>query len=123
MKDNKKIQELQLLEQSLQNFLIQKQQFQAQLMESENALQEIKNTKDKVYKILGSTIIETNKENLEKELNEKIKISNLRIKSLEKQETELKEKTEKLQQEVLKSIENANQNKWDYSFFGTNTYR
>lgn len=105
MNNNKKIQELQLLEQNMQNFLMQKQTFQAQLMEAENAQQELKKSEDKVYKIIGSTIIETNKKNLEKELEEKTKLLNLRIKNLEKQEKDLKEKQEKAQQEVLKSLE------------------
>lgn len=104
MAQEREIQELQMLEHNMQQFLMQKQQFQAQLIESENALIEIEKSKDKVYKILGATIIEANKENIKKELEEKIKLMNLRIKSLEKQESAIKEKLEKTQKEVLKKI-------------------
>ncbi len=41
-----KISQLQLFEQSLQNVLIQKQQFQAQLLEIESALKEIETAKE-----------------------------------------------------------------------------
>ncbi len=99
-----KLRELQMTEQNLQSFLIQKQNFQAQLMEAENALEELKKSRDKVYKIIGSTIIETNRQALEKETEEKVKMLNIRLKSLEKQESQLKDKSKKLQDEVLKSV-------------------
>lgn len=106
----KEIQELQILEQNLQNILMQKQAFQSQLLESENALEEINKSKDKVYKIVGATVIESKKEILTSELDERINLLNLRIKSIEKQEKQLKEKLEKLQKEVLKNLENGQQN-------------
>lgn len=107
MKQEEQIRELQLLEQNLQNFLIQKQTFQQQLIETENAISEIKKAKDKVYKIIGATIVESSKKELQIELEERLNLLNLRIKSLEKQETQIKEKAEKTQQEVLKSMQSG----------------
>ena len=82
----KKIQQLQLLEQNLQNIIMQKQSFQMQLMENENALSELDKTKKDVYKIVGTIMINANKEDLKKELKEQKEILDVRIRSLEKQE-------------------------------------
>ena len=98
-----KISQLQLFEQSLQNLLIQKQQFQLQLAEIDSALKELETT-DKTYKIVGNIMVLAKKEDLKKDLNEKKEVIELRIKSMEKQEIQIKEKTSKLQEEVLKKI-------------------
>ena len=102
MQDNKKIQEMQILEQSLQNILLQKQAFQMELSENETALNEIKNSSDDVFKIIGQLMIKSKKENIEKDLSEKEKILNLRLKNLEKQEQQLNSQLEKLREEILK---------------------
>lgn len=99
-----KIQQLQLLEQSMQNFLVQKQQFQAQLMEIESALGELDKT-DKAYKIVGNIMVASDKEELKKDLNSKKETVELRIKSLDKQESQMKEKATSMQQEVMKELE------------------
>lgn len=98
--DQEKIKQLQMFEQSLQNLLIQKQQIQIQLIEIESALKEIETTSN-AYKIVGNIIVESEKDNLKKELLEKKELYEMRIKSLEKQEKQIKEKTERLQKEVL----------------------
>jgi len=99
-----KISQLQILEQNLQNVLLQKQAFQMELNETENAAEEISKTKEDVYKLLGQIMLKVPKENIEKELIRKKDILNLRLKSLEKQESQFKKETEKLRQEVLKKI-------------------
>lgn len=99
-----KILELQMLEQTAQNILMQKQTFQTQILEIDNALKELKQTKEKPYKIIGTVMIQTNKEKLEKDLNEKKQTFTLRIKTLEKQEAQLKKNSEELQKEILKKM-------------------
>lgn len=99
----KKIGQLQMIEQSLQTFMMQKQQFQSQLVEIESALSEIKNT-DKAYKIVGNIMIDADKEELEKDLKEKKEKVELRIQTLEKQERNLKEKASSTQAEVMKQL-------------------
>lgn len=99
-----KIGQLQLMEQNLQNFLAQKQNFQTQLFEIENALKELEKTKDKVYKIAGTVMIASKKEDLIKELEEKKSVVELRIKTLEKQEKTIKEKANQMQTEVMSSL-------------------
>lgn len=98
-----KINKLSAMEQSLQQFLIQKQQFQAQLMEFTSALDELDKT-DKAYRIVGNVMVSADREVLKKDLSQKKEIIELRIKSLEKQEEKTREKTQELQSEVMKEI-------------------
>lgn len=95
-----KIAQLQLLEQNMQTFLAQRQQFQMQLSELDSALENIKGS-NKTYKIIANIMIDADKDSLEKELKQKKEIVELRIKNLEKQEEKIREKSEKLQKEVL----------------------
>ncbi|MBL7054896.1 prefoldin subunit beta [Candidatus Woesearchaeota archaeon] len=98
-----KINQLQLFEQSMQNLLMQKQQFQLQIAETDSALKELETT-DKSYKIVGNIMVLTKKEDLKKDLKEKKEIVGLRVKSLEKQEMQIKEKSSTLQEEILKKM-------------------
>ena len=98
-----KIGQLQMFEQSLQNFLGQKQQFQVQLVEVESALGELENT-DKAYKIIGNIMVESDKSELKADLQSKKEMLELRIKTMEKQESQVREKASKLQSEILKKI-------------------
>lgn len=100
----KKIQQLQLIEQNLQNIIMQKQAFQMQFIENENAISELEKTKRDAYKIIGTIMVSVNKEDLKKELKEQKEILEVRIKSLEKQEKTFQEKAEELQKEVMKDI-------------------
>lgn len=100
-----KISQLQMLEHSLNNFASQRQNFQSQVLEIDNALAEMQNCKGKVYKITGNIMFESEKDSLSKELKEKKDILDIRIKSLEKQETALEEKAKKLQAEVMEELD------------------
>jgi len=98
-----KINQLQLIEQGMQNFLAQKQQFQMQLVEIDSALNELEKT-EKAYKIVGNIMVSSDKEELKKDLKEKKKIYELRVKSLEKQENNMKEKASAVQAEVMSEL-------------------
>jgi len=98
-----KISQLQILEQNLQNFLMQKQQFQSQLIEIDSAINELVDAK-KSYKIIGNIMVDANKEVLSEDLKKKKKIVELRIKSLEKEEESIKEKAKRLQNEVISKL-------------------
>lgn len=99
-----KIQQLQIFEQNLQNLLLQKQAFQFESNETENALEEVRKTKEDIYKLIGQVMLKASKQDIEKELSQKKDILNLRIKTIERQETRLKEETEKLREDVLKKL-------------------
>ena len=98
-----KIGQLQMFEQSLQTFLGQKQQFQVQLVEVESALGELEST-NKAYKIIGNIMVENDKNELKADLQSKKEMLELRIKTMEKQESQVRERASKLQFEILKKI-------------------
>ena len=99
----KKINQLQMMEQSLQALLMQKQQFQLQQVELESALKELENVNE-AYKIIGNIMVLSKKDDIKEDLNSKMEIAGLRIKNLEKQENQFREKASKLQNEVLKDL-------------------
>ena len=98
-----KIRQLQIIEQALQQLLIQKQTFQLQMMEIESALKELDGSGE-AYKIIGNIMVLTKREELDKELKEKKETLELRISSLEKQETKTREKAASLQKDILSVI-------------------
>ncbi|MBI5797905.1 prefoldin subunit beta [Candidatus Woesearchaeota archaeon] len=98
-----KISQLQMFEQSLQSFLGQKQQFQVQLVEIESALNELEST-EKAYKIVGNIMVESDKKELKADMLSKKEMLELRIKTMERQESQVREKASKLQSEILKKI-------------------
>lgn len=99
-----KIAELQMFEQTMQNILMQKQTIQSQLLEIENAISELEKTKQQPFKIIGTVMVAVNKEDLEKDLKEKKDMFELRIKKLEKEEDQFKDKAEELQKDLLKKF-------------------
>jgi len=99
-KENK-IQEMQILEQSLQNLLMQKQAFQMELTETQSALREIEKSGDEIFKVVGQLMIKTEKSAVKDELANKEKILNLRIKTLEKQEDTFSKKLEEIRKQML----------------------
>ena len=106
----KKIQELQVLEQNIQNLLMQKQAIQIELTEIENALSDLKKSGDEVYKIVGGILVRSNKSDISSDLEEKKKILVLRISSIEKQEKIFDEKAEKFKKEITAFVSES-QNK------------
>lgn len=102
---DKKIQELQILEQNLQNILMQKQAFQMELSETVSAIKEVENTKEGVYKIIGSLMVKKDSKEVLEDLRNKEKLLDTRLKNLEKQEEKFLEKTNELREEVMNSLE------------------
>ncbi len=102
---NKTIEESQILEQHLGEFLAQKQTIQIELQEILNALEELEKTNDEVYKILGNVMIKSDKSVLSKELEERKKLMQLRISSIEKQEKIVEEKIFRLKDKIRDLIE------------------
>ena len=99
-----KIQELQIIEQSLQNVLMQKQAIQFELNESLEALEELGNSKGDVYKVVGQIMIKSKKEDLKKDLDGKREVAELKLKNFDRQESSLKEKLTKLRSEVMSRL-------------------
>jgi len=100
----KKIQELQILEQTIQNILMQRQAFLLELNETNLALEELKTADKEVYKIIGQVMFKASKEELEKDLKSKKEILELRGRNLEKQESSFKGEMLKLREEIMRNI-------------------
>ncbi|MBR9693117.1 hypothetical protein GOV07_04280 [Candidatus Woesearchaeota archaeon] len=98
-----KIQKLQLLEENLHALLAQKQQVQAQLMEVESAKGAL-DGKDSGYQIVGNIMVEQTAKDLNKDLDERMERSKVRLAALEKQEADVKKKAESIQKDVMESM-------------------
>ena len=101
MNKENKMQEIQILEQSIQNLFMQKQAFQMELAEIQSALKELEKSGEEVFKIIGQLMIRTDKSAMRKELVDKEKMLILRINSFEKQESIFIKKLESLRKEIL----------------------
>lgn len=101
--ENQKLQEMQFLEHNLQNLLLQKQSFQMELSEINSALKELENSGDETFKIIGQLMIKAEKPKILKELAEKQKILNLRIKTIQGQENSLAKQLDFFRKELLQS--------------------
>ena len=97
------IKQLQSIEQNMQNIMMQKQAFQAQLIEVESALSELEKAKT-AYKIVGNIMVSADREELKKDLTEKKEMAEVRINTLEKQEDKMREQASKLQNDVLEKL-------------------
>ena len=96
----KKIQEIQVIEQNLYNLLLQKQAFQMEISETQAAKKEIEKSED-IFKMVGNLMIKADKKKIKEELSNKEKLLDMRIKSIEKQESSLTEKRNSLRKEVF----------------------
>jgi prefoldin beta subunit len=99
-----KVEELKVIEGSLQNILMQKQSFQMEMNEIDNAKSELKTSDDEVYKIISGVMLKSDKKVVEKELDDKKKILNGKIEALEKQESLLGKSSEKLRKEIDEAV-------------------
>lgn len=101
--DEQKIQEIQILEQTLQNLFLQKQAFQMELSETESALQALETSGEEVFKIIGQLMLKSEKPKIKGELEDKKKLLELRIKTMDSQETSLTEQLDKVREELMNS--------------------
>ena len=103
MAKEEKVHQLQMIEHNLNGLLSQRQQFHAQQLEIDAALNEM-GTSGKVFKVIGNIMLSKEPQALRTELEERKEMLGIRIKNIEKREHELKEKVKGLQDEVLKSL-------------------
>jgi prefoldin beta subunit len=98
---DKKIQEIQILEQTLHNLSFQKQAFQLELSETMESLNSLQSSGEEVFKIIGQLMIKTNKKKVQEELANKQKFLELRVKSIEKEEDSLAKRVVSLREELI----------------------
>ncbi|MGC8572218.1 MAG: prefoldin subunit [Candidatus Micrarchaeia archaeon] len=105
----KLIKEYQLLADQLQSFAVQKDQFSIEKEEYKESLKELENATGKIYMSVGSVIIEASKEEAIKKIKEKqesvemrLSLINRQYEDLSKKEKEMREKINKITQEMYK---------------------
>ena len=97
---------LQQLQQNLQAIMMQKQQVELEVVETDRALEEIKKTgtEETVYKSAGPLLIKSKREDVMKELEEKKELSNTRVMVLTKQETRVKDNLKEVENKINQMI-------------------
>jgi prefoldin beta subunit len=100
------ISRLQQLQQNLQAIMMQKQQLEVEMVDTDRALQELKKASadDAIYKNAGSVLIKAKKEDVLKELEEKKELSNTRVMVLGKQEARVKENLKEVESKINEMI-------------------
>lgn len=94
------------LQQNLQAIVAQRQRVEAELMEVEKALEELKKAPQNaaVYKLAGTIMLKANRDELIKELEEKKELANTRIMVLKKQEERLKSNLQEIQNKINEAL-------------------
>jgi prefoldin beta subunit len=102
----KKIQELQILEQSFQQLLMQKNAFSMESSETDLIIKEVEKSDGEISKIIGNQVmIKTTKEIVLEDMKKKKELIDTRMKTIDEQEKEFSEKIQKLRDEVMKKIQ------------------
>ncbi|MGE0242579.1 MAG: prefoldin subunit beta [Nitrososphaeraceae archaeon] len=96
------ISRLQQLQQNLQAIMMQKQQIELEIVETDRALEELgkTTTADSIYKAAGPLLIKSEKDTIEKELSEKKELANTRVMVLGKQESRVKENLKEVENKI-----------------------
>ena len=94
------------LQQNLQSVLVQKQQIDLEIIETDKALAELEKSADdvKVYKSAGTVMVSSNKADVVKDLTESKDLSNTKLSVLNKQEERLKENIKEVQVKLDESM-------------------
>ena len=103
------ISRLQQLQQNLQAIMMQKQQIELEIVETERALEELNKitTSDSIYKAAGPLLIKSEKDTIEKELGEKKELANTRVMVLGKQESRVKENLKEVENKINQMLKGA----------------
>lgn len=96
--------QLRIIEQQLSTTVQQRQAYDQQLLEIDNALAELKGKKE-AYHIVGSIMIKKDATTVSSELEEKKQLFNTRISALSKQEKSLREQAQELQETIMKHLQ------------------
>lgn len=102
----RKIQELQMLEQSFQQLLMQKNAFSMEANETDYIINEVEKTKGEISRIIGNqVVIKSTKDEILKDMRKKKELISTRMKTIDEQEKQFSERIEKIQDEVMKKIQ------------------
>jgi len=92
----------QQIQSQLNQLIAEKSVLEQELREVDRALEVLKNVPDNtdIYKLAGHLLIKVTKENAEKELNERKELLELRIKTLNRQESLLRQQLSEIQNKL-----------------------
>ena len=101
-----KIQELQIMEQTFRQLLMQKNAFSMESNETDLIIKEVGKTEGEVSRIIGNqVVIKTTKEAILEDMKNKKQLIETRMKSINEQEKDFSEKIEAIREEVMKKIQ------------------
>jgi len=101
-----KIQQLQMMEQSFQQLLMQKNAFSMEANETDLIIKEVEKTKGEVSRIIGNqVVIKTTKEEILEDMKKKKELIGTRMKTIDEQEKQFSEQIESIRNEVMKKIQ------------------
>jgi len=97
---------IQQLQNTLQSLLIQKQRLELELSETERALKALESIPEgaRVYKAVGTILVEKSRDEVVKELSERKEFLEMRSKVLARQETKTRERLTALQRSLQREL-------------------
>ena len=100
------IQHLQMMEQTFQQLLMQKNAFSMEANETDFIIKEVEKTEGEISRIIGNqVVIKTTKEAILKDMKKKKELIGTRMKTIDEQEKEFSEKIESIRDEIMKKIQ------------------
>lgn len=106
--------QMQTFQQQFQTIMMQKESFSIQKLEIEKALEELEKSKGKeVYKAVGPILIKSTRDEMLKELREKQETIGVRLKSIDAQETKIREKMDELQAKLQEMMQREQKSEKD----------
>ena len=100
--NEEKINKLNMLEQNLRQFMQQKQNFQAQILELDSALGELDDKE--TYKLVGNILVKKDAKKLKEEMEKEKASTSENLKNLEEQEEKVRTKAESLRKELMEEM-------------------
>ena len=101
-----KIQELQMMEQSFQQLLMQKNAFSMEANETDLIIKEVEKTSGEISRIIGNqVVIKATKDEILDDMKNKKKLIDTRMKTIDEQEKDFSKKIETIREEVMKKIQ------------------
>ncbi len=102
---NTLVAQFQIMQQQLQNVLIQKESLRLNIMEIDQAVEELEKSKDgTAYKITGAIMVRKPAEDIKKDLKDTKEALNVRMTSLKKTEKQLTNKLNELQEKLKEML-------------------
>ena len=100
------IQQLQMMEQSFQQLLMQKNAFSMEINETDLIVKEVEKTQGEVSRIIGNqVVIKSTKETIIEDMKKKKELLGIRMKTIDEQEKKFSEQIEQIREEVMKKIQ------------------